>query len=299
MSAFLKKYKIEIFQDGRTPSVPFNDLLFFRPDFHVVNIGEQPSYVIASDNSSLAVFIFFEEGGALMSSKNISFGGFYFSKFSDEKGFVLEVVKMMQSRFHSIFITLPPESYFQNSVYQLLEQKCLKRTTWINNHLIVLPNEHLFEKWSYSDLKKYRKCERSLFYCRKLDSSSFESLYDVIQLGWEKKGFELSMGKNHLAKVIENFPKEYLLYAVYDGMDIISGAVIIRVTSKILYVFYLGFNPDYKDYSPNRFLMNHIYDEARKMGVEQIDLGTSINEGVREFKKRLGCKESYKYRFEI
>ena len=111
----------------------------------------------------------------------------------------------------------------------------------------------------------------------------------TIEKGWQKKGFELSMNEEDLLPLFDLYPDAYMSFATFDGMEIISGAILVKINPKILYVFYLGFDPDYEKYSPNRFLIKAIYDWAKIRGFTYLDFGTSVNEGVAIFKERIGC----------
>ena len=277
--------------------------LFFQHKFHKLNSSLIPLYLC--DVKSDAVFIFFETEEGIISSHSVSFGGFDFSpNYASVAGFVNRVLNYLSDNYpnQQLQLTLAPNCYFKfnEAVINVLKTRGIEPSvTWINNYFEVEKTGELKSNWSHSDLKKIRKCERASFFARKFTLKEFDALYEVIKQGWASKGFELSLGKNALKELVTQFPDQYLMYGAFDGMDLISGAFVIRINPKILYVFYLGFLPQYSEYSPNRFLMNYIYKQAQQKRVKILDLGTSVNDGVREFKRRLGCKECDKVSFTI
>ena len=294
----LEKYKLIALEDLK---VSPSRLLFFEAAFHELNSACRPIIVADKTKPLDAVFQYFVEDESINTSKSISFGGFDFSvQYSERSEFVERIICFLNEKYpnQKIRHISAPQVYFDyvQDVDAVCKVRAEELLQW-KNHYLKVTSSSLSSQWNYSDLKKLRKCERSKFHSKKLDLKYLKQAYDVIATGWQSKGFIPSMTFDKLNLVAERYPNDYMLYASFDGMEIIASAIVIRITAKIWYVFYLGFLPEYHLYSPNRFLMNYIYQKAQEHQVDIIDMGTSINEGVSAFKERLGCEVCEKNKF--
>jgi hypothetical protein len=135
-----------------------------------------------------------------------------------------------------------------------------------------------------------------------LDVAKLEEVYSTISQWQQAKGYSLSMSLEDLSKVIQMFPQRFILTVVNQDDILVAAAISIKVTSGIVYNFYLSHNPDFNNLSPVLVLLEGIYAHCQRQSIYLFDLGTSSllgkpNFPLLDFKRRLGSEHSSKFAF--
>jgi hypothetical protein len=118
------------------------------------------------------------------------------------------------------------------------------------------------------------------------------------------KKYPVTMSLENFKDAFTMFPRDYILFGVFDKNKMIASCVSIRVDERILYCFFIGDAIAYRVYSPVTQLLHGVYEFARQKKIEMIDLGIStdkgvLNEGLYNFKKSLGTFDAYKLTYQI
>jgi hypothetical protein len=158
------------------------------------------------------------------------------------------------------------------------------------------------KKISISQRQKLKKSEKRFVHSQPR-ISTIKNVYDFISESRKEKNQLLSMSFRQLKKVVDRFPKDFLLFQVADEHNIAAAAIVIKVNNKILYTFYYAHDRRFNKISPTVMLISGIYRYAQEHQYEQIDLGTSmvnggINRPLIQFKKSIGGQPSIKYIFD-
>jgi hypothetical protein len=126
--------------------------------------------------------------------------------------------------------------------------------------------------------------------------------YDFILECRSAKDYSLSMTWPQMEQLANAFPDRIFHFQVLDGKKIIAASICIQVKSNWLYDFYHDHDSEYDADSPLLLLIQGIYDFCKFNSIQWIELGTSmagteVNEGLLEFKKRLGATAVSKMTF--
>lgn len=102
-----------------------------------------------------------------------------------------------------------------------------------------------------------------------------------------------------LNEAISRFPGRYLPFAVHAEGKMVAAAIAIRVSSRVLSLFYIDHDADYDKLSPPVLLIATLYDYCVANHVLLLDLGTSSlptgpNLSLLSFKMRMGAAPSIK-----
>ncbi len=149
----------------------------------------------------------------------------------------------------------------------------------------------------YRYLNKARKAEWTF---RKLNPSDYlTTAYALIAAARTRKGYPVTMNLPQLRERFRQFPAHFMLFGVFDGEVMIASTVCIRINDEILYDFYHGDMPEYRQHSPVVYLLSGLYQYAVNENMSLIDLGTCSDKGVENkdlcaFKRHMGGKESRK-----
>lgn len=171
----------------------------------------------------------------------------------------------------------------------------------VNQHIEV-DNINFEQRITKGELGKLKKCKREGFKFRTCNIDNLKEAYWLICKAHGKKGYPVTMDYPELKMMYEQFPDNYLLFAVYDENKMIATAVSIKVNDKILYNFYHGHDTNFNHFSPILLVLEGIYSYCLKHSIEIIDLGISsnhskVNPGLYQFKKNIGALESPKITF--
>lgn len=157
------------------------------------------------------------------------------------------------------------------------------------------------EKLKRNNVKRLNKCLKANFTFNLVtDDSDIFNVYNTIKINRESKGYEMSLPFEQVLKSKNIFPNNYFFFSVKNTRGvIIAASICLNIGNGILYVFYWGELPEYKDYSPVVFLANGIYIFCKKNKFRILDVGTSSvqgepNIGLINFKNGIGCENSIK-----
>lgn len=185
-------------------------------------------------------------------------------------------------------------------------EAALKRLHYTASHelssVIPVDRKPFVKKIKISERQKLNKAEK-LFSFEKLRNTQLLEVYTFIEGCRREKDQHLSMSFTELEKTVKIFPKNFLLYRVYDGSNTAAAVIAIKVNKEILYTFYYAHAQKFGKVSPVVFLISSLYKLAQEQGIELIDLGTSmingkVNRTLLHFKKSIGGESNRKLIFE-
>jgi hypothetical protein len=212
---------------------------------------------------------------------------------------------IMQCGVTSFEIRMPPLAYSQES-YTLLNTFLLNRGFHISNaeisSIITVsrrPFESIITSW---ELRKLNQCRKAGLTFHKLKTTQLSIIYHFIQDCRQQKGYSLSMSCEEIVALSQTFPKNLKLYSVQQNNTIAAACIAILVNKKILYTFYYDHSKNFQHVSPVVLLVDGIYKDSKRQGIELIDLGTSSVNGqpnfpLLNFKLQLGALPSMKFSF--
>lgn len=137
----------------------------------------------------------------------------------------------------------------------------------------------------------------------KLCLSSFDSCYNLIYFNRQSKNYGLTIAKEKLRRLINEFPDRYLLYGTYLDGKLVACSVTIKLSKTVLYQFIWAHDRAFDYASPLLYHNYYIHNQAMLEGYQIIDYGvctleSKINRGNYRFKKELGAQWSKKYYLE-
>ncbi|MFY0686965.1 MAG: hypothetical protein JXQ90_07370 [Cyclobacteriaceae bacterium] len=139
---------------------------------------------------------------------------------------------------------------------------------------------------------------------RKLLPPEYESLHQFIEKCRRQQGLTINIKLDTLLNLVSRLPDLYDAWvSVYKGKWT-SAVLVTRVTPTIAYYYLPATDQVYKKHSPMVQLLDHIKSYYQGLGFITLDLGiSSINgkkqEGLFQFKERMGAERTDKYTFEI
>ncbi len=136
-----------------------------------------------------------------------------------------------------------------------------------------------------------------------LPLSKLKIVYQFILDCHQLKSYVLSMNYEDLALTVEHFPERFVVSAVFDNDNMVAASIAIRISSTVLYNFYMDHHPSYDKLSPVLLLTENLYNYCRDNNIQLLDLGTSSVEGkpnfpLLAFKLQLGSQPSPKLIYE-
>jgi hypothetical protein len=152
--------------------------------------------------------------------------------------------------------------------------------------------------------RRLRKCMDQGFTFKQLGKESLADAYSLFLESRENKQYPVTMSLHDFQQAFEKFPDHYLLFGVFDQQKIIAACVAVIIDNEILYSFFIGDTLTYRIHSPVTQLMEGIYRFAQNRKMSILDFGIStdkgvLNNGLYEFKKSLGAKDSHKLTYQI
>jgi len=171
-----------------------------------------------------------------------------------------------------------------------------------NQHLTV-SDQPFVAHLHAAERRRLRKCQQAGFTSGPWLNPDVDALFDLIKNARLRKGFPVSMSRDALAQLLTAFGEVCPVFAVWDGSQLIAACIGIRVTEEILYYFLPADHADYLKFSPAVMLVESLYQYAQQHRMTLLDLGISTSQGVRnegliQFKQRLGAVGSPKLVFE-
>jgi hypothetical protein len=282
--------------------------LFHSPNFFLMHSKEQGSYFEwVSENRVVATVNFTEiESGVWRSPARGTFSGYAFDSDLDIESLfdfhqaVCTQLKLKGAK--SIELLLSPMAHdytITSNQFYMLKSDGFEIAQCNLNHSVLVDNELLSEKMSYGNRKRLKKCLREGLLAEKLPTTELSQVYETLDANRKANGHHMSMTLDQLEEMINAFPDRVVLFGIRDNKTYAAAALCLRLSDKILYVFYWGDRPGYSAYSPVVAIADVIYSFCYAEGIKIMDIGTSTlgdepNHGLIRFKRGLGFKESLK-----
>lgn len=150
--------------------------------------------------------------------------------------------------------------------------------------------------------RKWKQSKQIGLVFKKLQLQELDNVYDFILAAREERGYSLSMNKHDLVKTATQCKRHFHLFGIYHASELVAACISIKVTSELLYNFYLAHSRATDKISPVVALLNGIYVWCQEQGFAWVDLGTSAvnqqpNFPLLEFKLRMGALPVSKFTF--
>jgi Acetyltransferase (GNAT) domain len=152
----------------------------------------------------------------------------------------------------------------------------------------------------YSEKGRLKKLIQHQVVAEKIEISQWKDVYQFIQRCHAEKRFPMSMSQKEMEKLIEIFPDRVWLFRVTLNAEWMAASICVRTTEDTIYDFYHNHASAFDSFSPVVILFRQMNEAFLQEGIEWIDMGTSmlgseVNQGLQDFKLRLGAKECVKY----
>ncbi len=153
-----------------------------------------------------------------------------------------------------------------------------------------------------SQFQRAEKARSAGLQYQMLAADRFQDVFDFLADCHEEKGYPISIDPAFLKALVKRFPDRYLLSVVADDDTIVSAAVTVKVSSRILYNFLVNHDKRLSHLSPPLLLMEGLYKHCQDFGISMLDLGTSAlgsspNFPLLDFKLRIGGVPTSKLSF--
>lgn len=198
---------------------------------------------------------------------------------------------------YPIEIKLPPLSELQaklNNTYKISLVEL--------NHILPVQKQsnlklHIREKEKVRKLKGLRK--KNLKFSI-IPAHEYENSYITLMQWRKSKGHENQIPLHTIIKLKENFMQQYYFIRLEDDHDLVALAIVIRENSVSLYTYIVMSNPYHSSEEFTLLMWDKIYDLAKDLKVQYIDMGTSmlhhtINKGLASYKSAIGGNLCRKY----
>ncbi len=284
--------------------------LFQQADFFNLHANGQGNYFEWIDGERIAATVHFTNvgNGLWRSPARGTFSGFTFRNdlpIGDLFAFLDEVEANLKS-YGALHIEVLPApmahdpTAFSNQLY-LLSTRGYKMTHCDLNHSLTVDSRSLFERMTYGNLKRLRKCQRDGLITEQMPLSSLADVYHTLAHNRARKNRTLSMTLAQIQTMADAFPSAVVLFGCRDGESLVASAICFRLSPTVLYVFYWGDLPGYESLSPVVAVADAIYSYCQTTDASLLDVGTSTmgdapNLGLIQFKRGLGFTESIKVR---
>lgn len=155
-----------------------------------------------------------------------------------------------------------------------------------------------------AERRRLRKCHDTGFQWQQWTSPNVIHVVDFLLETRQQQGYSLTICPDDLARLLQKFPEQFLIFTVNDGPRLAALTVAVRVRKDLLYTFLPASHPDYRTFSPMVLLTEGLYTYCQQQGIRLLDLGTSLDEknqpkpSLMRFKRNLGAQESPKLVFE-
>ncbi len=129
-------------------------------------------------------------------------------------------------------------------------------------------------------------------------TNDVKSVYEIIKINREFRGFPLHMSLEDVVKTAEIIPSDYFMVKDKEDRGCAS-ALIHHLKENIVRVVYWGNTPESEELRPINFLSYNIFKYYKEQNISLIDIGTSTvdgepNWGLCDFKESIGCSCSPK-----
>lgn len=162
--------------------------------------------------------------------------------------------------------------------------------------LLFIHKIHPGERW------KLRQSHKAGFRASIWQNPDLNEVYNLILESRFRKGFPLSLCKEEFMTMFERLPESYQVFGVWSDEKLAAVAVTVSISVHICYTFYTADRLEFRRLSPVVMLHECMYNFCIQHQFTMLDLGTAsknglINQGVANFKRRLGGIESFKTTF--
>ncbi|WP_293044756.1 GNAT family N-acetyltransferase [Mycobacterium sp.] len=225
----------------------------------------------------------------------------------DLQVFISEIVAYLRERGGKLLqVLLPP---LQHDPADISRQYFLFRANGFTESLVDLnygqrvDDQPFAEKINSAKRQRLNKCRREGFEVSAVPAERISDVYDVITENRAARGYPMTMGQESLRQMQKLFPDAVQLYLCEHQGRIAAAAICLRLSQNVLYAFYWGDRPGYKQFSPVVLIAEYLYQSCQIAGIDLLDGGTGTldlqpNSGLIDFKRELGFSESLKFRLE-
>lgn len=247
------------------------------------------------------------EKGIARSPYRATFGGIDFSgrlsqrhltEFINQFSLILKKEGAFQ-----IQIINAPQSYWEPG-FSMLFQAMIENAYVVEessvDSCIKIHQSHFSGKLDKANRKRLKRIEGLKF--KQESRSELLKVYELIDKSRRAKQYQLSLSYGQVEKLASEVSESFLIFGVYSDDILVAGAICIRVSSKVLYLFYADHLKEYEADEPSIFLYSSLYDFCLQNNFELLDLGTSVENGqtkfsLLEFKQSIGGEPSLKLTF--
>jgi len=289
----------------------FSELLYTQSNFLIGNNQLPQLHFYLQDTSELVCLghIGFSllEGQALSPFK-APFGGFSLSQdvgSTEISFFIFEVLRKLKDRgVHLVEIKTAPGCYDKSSnlLVENMRHIGFSQLDAFEYQAIPISGDDYERCLDKMELRKLAKCRNESFEFGKLPKHKLADVFDFIKTQRENKQYEFSMEWTELKLAQKLNSETYVPFVVKHNEKIIAATIGIMATNKILYNFSPAHHQDYDQFSPVVMLSEGLYNYCQFEQLKFLDLGTSylkgkINEGLYQFKSRLGGQAYFSFSF--
>ena len=225
----------------------------------------------------------------------------------DRQAFISEISTFLQARGGKVVqVVLPPLQHDPADIsvqYFLFRADGFAESRVDLNYAQCVDDQPFVEKINYGKRQRLSKCRREGFEVSAVAAERLPDVYATIAENRASRGYPMTMGLEPLRQMQELFPDAVQLYACEHQGQIAAAAISLRLTPDVLYAFYWGDRPGYRQYSPVVLIVEYLYQSCQTRRVSLLDGGTSTvdlqpNFGLINFKRELGFSESLKFQLE-
>ncbi len=168
----------------------------------------------------------------------------------------------------------------------------------IVSHYVTVNHQSYLMKMHPMERRRLKKCSGFIF--RWISLLRFEEIYRFISECRSSRNRHLSLDLPTFKKIVSHAPDGFLLAAVYCDKEMVAATILVKVKKNIWYNFYPASKLQYQQHSPMVFLINALYHQAQRYGIQYIDLGNSqvagdMKHSLAQFKFRMGGQLSHQY----
>lgn len=253
-----------------------------------------------------SVIILDEKG---FSPLRATFGGIEFSEELSKESLAafIQLAFCSLPKLESVQITFCPESYLSMNQREAIDF-CFQKLSFKHyivdqNFEIAITDLSFYETLNSSRHKQLlRKAVKNTFSFRQEKEPDLALIHAFITRSRMRKNRKMTMALANLRQSFELFSDNFQIFSVIHEQKMIAVGVTVKITDEILYTFYLADDEEYLKYSPTIYLISGIYEFCQRNNFKLLDLGIAtekgiLNEGLAQFKHRLGAKKSLKKSF--
>jgi hypothetical protein len=278
----------------------FQSMAFVRNQFPE---GGYVSFTLESGGEIYGIIHFFIDNGDWVSMPKSPFGGVSVAQEVNEPDvrlFANAILRKAEGGPLTVYLPYPgypstAGSWFSDSLREAGFAVAFQDT---QQYIDVSVERSLSESMHDSQLRRLAKCEKAGFVFAAEPYEHLAEIYSFIETCRTEQSIPLNISLEGLRKSWVNMKGSYNLFVVRDREEVIAACITVTVSREVLYYFLPAASAAYSRYSPMVMLIFNIYKWAQKSNYKLIDLGRAsikgkVQEGLREFKGRMGGVEGY------